>query len=1291
MRLDDNEHNDIFKHKAAGSDQKSINGRNLAEEYNQSSNMTSGQNAYSSVSNGEILDSEAKQDLYKHEEGSDIFKKDTHNSVFSDRKDEDMLSDTKAKLLKDDEVSVSEQETKNNQAKEFFKRDHYDELLSNRNQEDMLSDSKSKMFDGQSKEDALLNAGKELGESVADQIKSDEADGETASQVIKNYDEQQQQKAEKTAEAAVKLAAAVVVAVVTEGAGSGAVAAEAGEAGAAGAEAGAAGAEAANTAKSAETTAAMAHDITAEELSKEQAETAAQAIKKKEEEEKANRLLNKSKELTKMDDESLKKAQTKQAKEIVKGELRKESLAQELSKETGVNMKKQALGASIASFALAPFLLLIQKKLKVALGPILGVLGGIAVASLLLIGIIAAIIGALRVTLTMNLDSAPDDRTVYTLVRTLPETWNAAVTNQAKDIIADYETKGQEVNLIYSLGSPNTLEVVAIWYARRTYEAPVESETGAWASYISASSGLEIGDNSSWYHKSDDAYGGAFAIKELAEAEDKEGLDAYNMPMSDLLALYTISQDYNFTMLSIEEREESKTYVPVYDAEGNLIGGEWDITTKPYITTTSEFLTPYDYYTEYDCSDEIQMLADKCMAGEDAGFNYLWKYLTRRTDSPESQFRFLMIELAIKLWDSFGCQTAANKWNNSIAQDVYDMYAWSSDSIYYNEILANAMYSYMNGGASAAFNKASFDEDDTLAEIFGSDGQAEFEQLMGKLPSGCSWTGTTWNNYIARVSKSGGSPAWCAFFVSGLANNGTKGYFLTEYTWYLNAGLNVDSIADAGYNGDTVSFNELTSDTAGTYKSLTDQQLAQACYDSKTWRSTYALGFTYKVLGSEKTLCAVDCGNGNIAILYQADSDTVSAVLSEWGLDTLNVADITWPGGKAPSWFPTSGSISISPLEDKMPYVSDEVKSTWWAAVKADAQNNDTPVFNAFPHSVFSIPGLANSAGIAGLTLHTSDYIVSLTSKSAPYVDTGSTKNLVEYMINGGSVYASPADDTATYTIAFDPYESGWNTDTLVDNKGTSSAEVMDDSYKLWLDGQPTYCLPEDLANPPYIVPPLYSDGGSYWFDYSKASFSPDGLYMDASTCKTSIVYQHQKGFYIPCFDWIESDAGYYWDVDDSQSDEKFWQLCWALGQNYDSSMNIGYDLLAEIPQRSLEYFEFGQGGCSQMYSYYNSKGWIYNPMSAKDSFQPLPGDLMLYRTKQGDGYSSYLYYHVGLVVATTEPNAAGIYYIITIEGNTGQGYTDGGGTVWLRITKSTDLWDSEAGTYTRSFVCMPY
>ena len=137
--------------------------------------------------------------------------------------------------------------------------------------------------------------------------------------------------------------------------------------------------------------------------------------------------------------------------------------------------------------------------------------------------------------------------------------------------------------------------------------------------------------------------------------------------------------------------------------------------------------------------------------------------------------------------------------------------------------------------------------------------------------------------------------------------------------------------------------------------------------------------------------------------------------------------------------------------------------------------------------------------------------------------------------------------------------------------------------------------------------------------------------------------------------------------------------------------MNIGYDLLAEIPQRSLEYFEFGQGGCSQMYSYYNSKGWIYNPMSAKDSFQPLPGDLMLYRTKQGDGYSSYLYYHVGLVVATTEPNAAGIYYIITIEGNTGQGYTDGGGTVWLRITKSTDLWDSEAGTYTRSFVCMPY
>ncbi len=1166
----------------------------------------------------------------------------------------------------------------------MFKEDKSDNILSTRENEDMLSNSKDALL--KHNKDELLSSGQEFANAAINQFKETEAEGETVSQIVKNYEEAEKQKAANTAEAAVKVVGAIAITAVTAGAGAGVAAAEVGAGGAGAAEAGAASAEAANTAQNAEATAAMAKDITAEELSKQEAESAARAAQKADEDAKAKRLFNKTRKITKTGDKALEKMQTKQAREIVKGELRKESLAQELSKETGVAMKKQAVGASLIAFLGAPFLAMFGVKAKMKIMPIIVGIVTVVLAVVLIVSIFAAVLGALRISLTMNLDSVPEDRTVQTLVRTLPQTWQAAATNQAQALVADYEERGEPVNLIFSVGAPHTFETVAIWYARRTYEAPEEASSGAWAGYISCDSDLEPADNTSWYHKSDDAYGGDFAIKALAENQDTDGLDEYNMPMSDLLALYSISQDLNFTLLNIEERTST----------GGFVDGAWETSTAAYVTTVSEYLTVYDYYTDYDCSEEIQVFADKCMAGDDEGFNFLWKYLTRRAESPDSQFRYLMVDKAIWLWDAFGRRTISSRWSSSLASEMAELYnpVTYPEANHINALWTTIMRDYLDNGSSA-FNTASLYENDTLSEIFGADNLAAFQVEMGPLPRGASWDRTTWNNYIARCSRSGGDPAWCAFFISGLANNGTKGYYTTDYTWYLNAGLNIDSIADAGYNDAEVSFNEMTAQSAGTWRSLTDEQFADACFSSNTWRSTYVNGFTYNFFG-EKTLGIVDCGNNNYAILYKAGSDWLSSGITSLGINSISFNSsffgnwVNYNTGAtvaAPSWASSLTTVSVSTLQDQMPNVSDTTKDAWWAAVKTDAQNNDTSVMSAFPHNIFAMQGLYNSTDLAGLRISTNDYIVSLTTRDAPYADLGSTANLVEYMINDGRVNASPADPDTAYTIAFDPYSSGWDTDrianTVMENLGVS---INDDEYRAWLDGVPTYCLPDDISGAPYIVPPCYNnDAGGYTFDYANASFSEDGDYTSGATCNTSIIYNHRKGFYIPTFSEVESDSGYYWNVDNANSDEAFWQLCWALGQNYDASTtNIGYDLLAEIPQRSLEYFQFGQGGCTQMSRFYNSKGWLYDYMSPHDAFVPLPGDLILYKKTTDDGYSTSVYKHVGIVVATTEPDANGNYKILTIEGNTNN-------TIWLKVQTNTSLFNVEAGVSTASFVCLPY
>lgn len=1217
--------------------------------------------------------------------------------------------------------SSNAQSSQSTKEKQLLKEDKHDTIQSGRDSNDMLSNSKEGMFSN-SKEQ-IVDSSKQLVSAMADQMKNEKAEGETASQVIKNYDKAQKEKQEATIKAAVTVVAAVVVTIVTWGAGSGAGAAESGEAiqtAKTAGEAAKAGQQAAASAKQAQTTAAM-KEIAAKDLEKAQMEDANRIIqsKEKEDKEKMERLFDKTRELTKTTDEDLEKRQTKMSKEIVKGEMRKESLAQEVSKETGVAMKKQNLAIAAIGFMLAPIHALLSPISKVRLVRWLLGLVSIAIVAGVLIGVITGVMAALRVTLTMHLDSAPDDRTVLTTTRTLPQTWQAATQAQAQEMLDDYAARGVEADLIFSMGSPHTYETVAIWYACRTYEAPVEASTGVWAGYIYENSvlGDQVQNNSNWYHKTDDAYGGEFGIKKLAEAKDKEGLKTYNMPMSDLLALYVVSQDLNFTMLQVDERPEGTEQV----LDGYMVVGDQQIPkyhteTKihAYITTTTEYQDLYTYYQDHNLPEEVQVLADECIRGDNEGFNYLWKFLTTRLDTPETQFRYLPIDVAIFVWAGMGDYMASPSLNNmsdKVAEALLEVYG--PFGTHPNTALANVLNNYLNSGNSA-FNNDVKTEYSTLADIFGEDGKDDFCKVMGPLPSGVSWTSSSWNQYVARCigtySASGGPSAyaWCMAFVSTCAKNGTKGYFTTDYIWYLNAGLNVDNIADAGYNTSTVSWAEADAQ-AGTWRSLTAEQFAKQCYNSPAWCSTYMVGLAYTIGGQNVRLGLVNCGEDKWAFICTDKSDLLDAVTTTFDI-SIDFSTIKWPKG-TPDWVPTSGSVTFKSLSQMIPDVDDSLKSSWWNTIKNDPQGNDAAI-DAFPYNNFGIEGLTNDAGIAGLYISTDKYIVSLTIPDGgqPYYDTGSMGNLVPYMIDWGSMKASPADATGTFPIYFDPFASKWmsksdSSSDLLQNGATGSTKPNPEDYYDWLDGdysvngytcQYTYALPSDIANKPVICPPYYTDGDWGWY---KASWTNSkdysNYYQDAATCQTTIMYNHQKGFYIPCFNWIESEAGYYWNVDDTNSDAKFWQLCWALGQNYPDDANTGYNLLAEIPQRSLDYFPYNCGGCSSAGAWWKNKGYeVYDYMSTKDGFVPLPGDLILYYATQENedhtisyGVGSYPYKHVGIVIGTTEPNSSGNYYIITIEGNSGSG-TD---KCVMKIMLASTLYDTTAGHSKVSFVCLPY
>lgn len=1112
-----------------------------------------------------------------------------------------------------------------------------------------------------------LKAAEEAAVLVQEQTKDlfgyedNDADGKSAAQVIHKAEEDNKNKTKNTVETTAKVVAAVAVTVISEGAAAPAAKAEMAEAGSATSAAGSAGAETVASGEKAVSTA-----------------RAAKAFK--EEESRKASLLNRLREETALDEQTLKKRQqNEQSVEIIKGEMRKESLAAELSKDTGADLRKQSIIGNIAGFSFAPVLALrlamLFSKLPIILTPIALIL----MLAFILCCSFFMIIGTLRVSLTTNLSVVPEDRTVYTVVRTLPNTWENAATNQAQILVKEYEANNEPVDLVFSLGSPHVYESVAIWYARRTYEAPKEAASGVWADYIEMSetlSGLKQ-DDANWSHKQDDAYKGEFAIKKLAEKKNDDKLDKYKMPMSDLLSLYTISQEVNFTMLSVETKPEAGRWVTEMDEEGNAVGGYYEPVNHNYITTWSEFSGVEKYYSDAGLSQDIIKLAEECIAGNNDGFNYLWDYLTRRMGTPESQFRYLPVDLAIDLWGDFGRRTPASKWNKNVYNALNDVYGTKGS--HPNTVMATALNQYKKQG-TGAFNRNKHDEKDTLAEIFGKNNKKAFEARMGKLPSGVSWTGTTWNQYINAITGAGKSnSAWCAAFVSGMAQHGTIGYFETEYSWYLNSGLKINSISDSGYAGSFITTAEAGAQKKkAAWKSLTAEQFANACYQSKAWTRAYMIGF--QVLG--RNFGVVDCGGGRYAVIYKASNGKFSSALKALGMDEIPADKITWIG--TPPEKLKGKTLTVSSLEEMIPKATDAVKDGWWRAVESDTQNNDSPLWTSFPHNLFAVNRIKNNNGLAGLRLSTDHYFVSLTNNKSKYAS--SNTNLINYMTNG-TVGAAPSKNSATYTVYLDVS----NYADKVDNKTFEPAEIKklqkdiksgNGKYNKFVKNHITYQLPNGIKIPfiAISVPRKTTE-----WNYGKISFSKDGNYSSAKTLNPNITYKHTKGYYSPLFKSIESDAGYSWSINQTDAKAEFWRLCWALGLNYDNSKsNIGYNLLKEIPQRRLQYFQYQQRGCTQMAAFYRSKGWLYDYMSSKDSFVPNDGDLILYYNKNGNHYSTTNYSHVGIVIGTTKKDKNGVYSILTIEGNTSN-------TVFLCIHKNTDLYNKSSGRSIVSFACLPY